>query len=181
MTWSIRLAEIRWSVCISNSHRILWVIFKDGFRFVHISFVRMIKSKFLHNSQFIPFPTQSCLNLYSFCANLLHSLVMWLIVSSLLPCSACLLFCCVLSIFSLIWSLGLFCAVIRRDSVSLLRFPFFNHVQAFSCEISLVCRLKYPYSCFPTLFVSLLFLFCWSLCYLYCFWSLYAVIRCILT
>ena len=27
----------------------------------------------------------SCLVLYAFCANLLHSLIMWLIVSSLLP------------------------------------------------------------------------------------------------
>ena len=26
-------------------------------------------------------------------------------------------------------------------------FPFLNHHQVFSCELSLVCRLKYPYSC----------------------------------
>ena len=31
----------------------------------------------------------------------------------------------------------LFCAAIRRDSVSLLRFPFLSHVQVFSCEIRL--------------------------------------------
>ena len=36
----------------------------------------------LHNSQWISFPTQSCLVLYSFCASLQHSLIMWLIVSS---------------------------------------------------------------------------------------------------
>ena len=39
---------------------------------------------FLHNSLCIPLPTQSCLVLYSFCANLLHSL-MRLIVLSLSP------------------------------------------------------------------------------------------------
>ena len=38
---------------------------------------------FLHNSQWITLPTQSCLVSYSFCANLLHSLIMWLIVSSI--------------------------------------------------------------------------------------------------
>ena len=40
---------------------------------------------FLHNSQLITLPTQSCLVLYSPCANLLHSLIMWLIVSSPSP------------------------------------------------------------------------------------------------
>ena len=35
---------------------------------------------FLHYSQWITLPTQSCLVLYSFCANLLHSLIMWLII-----------------------------------------------------------------------------------------------------
>ena len=40
---------------------------------------------FLHNSQWITLPTQLCLVLYSFCANLLHSLIMWLVDSSLSP------------------------------------------------------------------------------------------------
>ena len=35
---------------------------------------------FLHISQWITLPTQSCLVLYSFCANLLHSLIMWLLL-----------------------------------------------------------------------------------------------------
>ena len=42
----------------------------------------------------------------------------------------------------------LFCAAIRRDSVSLLRFLFLSHVQVFLCEISLVFHLKCPHSCF---------------------------------
>ena len=29
----------------------------------------------------------------------------------------------------------------------MLKFPFLRHVKVFSCEISLVCRLKYPYNC----------------------------------
>ena len=51
----------------------------------------------------------------------------------------------------------LFCAVIRRDSVSLLSFSFLSHIQVFSWEISFVCRLKYSYSCFLLIFVSWLF------------------------
>ena len=50
---------------------------------------------FLHNSQLITLPTQLCLVFYCFCTNLLHSLIMWLIVSSLSPHILHLLFCCV--------------------------------------------------------------------------------------
>ena len=38
---------------------------------------------FLHISQWITLPTQSCLVLYSFCANLLHSLIIIIIISLL--------------------------------------------------------------------------------------------------
>ena len=68
---------------------------------------------FLHNSLWITLPTQSSLVLYSFCANLLHSL-MWLIVSSLSLHNQHLLFCWVLSILTLIWLvlMELFCVTI---------------------------------------------------------------------
>ena len=102
---------------------------------------------FLHISQWITLPTQSCFALYSFCSNLLHSLIMWLIVSSLSPHSLHWLFCCVLCILALIWLvlMALSCAAIRRDSVSLLRFPFLSQVQVFWCEMLLISRLKRPY------------------------------------
>ena len=58
---------------------------------------------FLHNSQWITLLTQSCLVLYSFCVNLLHLLIMWSTISSLSPHNLHLLFCCVLSILTLIW------------------------------------------------------------------------------
>ena len=51
---------------------------------------------FLHISRWITLPNQSCLVLYSFCANLLHSLIMWLLVSSLSPHNLHLLFCLLL-------------------------------------------------------------------------------------
>ena len=79
-------AEIRWSVCISKSHRSLWESFSrtgSGLCIYHL--LAWSNSIFLHISQLIALPTQSCLALYSFCANLLHSLIMWLMVSSLLP------------------------------------------------------------------------------------------------
>ena len=100
------LAEMRWSVCMSKSHRSLCVSFSRtgaGLCIYHL-FV-WSNLNFLHISQWITLPTQSCLVLYSFCANLLHSLIMWLMVSSLSPHRLHLLFCWVLSILALIYYL----------------------------------------------------------------------------
>ena len=84
---------------------------------------------------------------------------MWLIVLSLSPHNLHLLFCRILSILALTYLvlMVLFCAAINKDSVSLKRFPFFRHVQVFSWEISLVYRLKYPYTCFSTHFFLVIF------------------------
>ena len=89
------LAEIRWSVCMSTSYRNLCVSFSRTAWVVHIPFVRWSNLK-------ITLATLSCLVLYSFCDNLLHSLIRWLMVSSLSPHNLHLLFCCVLSILALI-------------------------------------------------------------------------------
>ena len=117
------LAEIRWSVCMSKSHRSLCMSFSGtdaGLCIYHL--LVWSNLNFLHISQWITLPTQSCLALYSFCSNLLRLLIMWLIVSSLSPHNLHLLFCWVLSIFALIWLvlMALSCADIRRDSVSLV-------------------------------------------------------------
>ena len=98
------LAKIRWSVCTSKSHRSLRVSFSRtgaGLCIYHL----LVRSNlnFLHISQWIILPTQSCLVLDSFWANLLQSLIMWLMVSSLSPHNRHLLYCCVLSILVLIW------------------------------------------------------------------------------
>ena len=63
-----RLAEIRWSVCISKSSWRVCVSFSrtdSGLCIYHL-FV-WSNFNFLHNSQWITWPTQSCLVLYSFC------------------------------------------------------------------------------------------------------------------
>ena len=124
------LVGIRWSVCILKSHRSLSEPFSrtDAGLCIYHLFV-WSNWNFRHNFQWITLATQSCLALYSFCANLLHSLIMWLIVSSLSPHSLRLLFCCLFSIFALILLvlMALSCAAIRRDSVSLLKFPFLTH------------------------------------------------------
>ena len=51
--------------------------------------------------------------------------------------------------------MALFCATVRRDSVSLLRFPFLSHIQVFFYEMSLVYRSKYSYSFFSSHFCFL--------------------------
>ena len=72
---------------------------------------------FLYNSQWITFPTQSCLVLYFLCASLLHSLIMWLIVSFLSLHYRHLLFCCLLSILTLVWLvlMALFSASLNKE------------------------------------------------------------------
>ena len=155
---SALLDEIRLSVCMSKSYRSLCVSFfkTDAGLCIYHLFV-WSNFIFLHNSQWINLPTQSCLVLYSFCDDLLHLLVMWLIVSSLLPQNLHLLFCCVLSIPPLIWLvlMALFCTAIRRDSVYLLRFSFLGCVHIFSCEMLLISYLKHPQSCFSSHFCFL--------------------------
>ena len=116
------LAEIRWSVCMSKSHRSLCVLFsRTGAELSIYHLFVWSNLNFLHISQWITLPTQSCLVSYSFCANFLHSLILWLMVLSLSQHSLHLLFCWVLSILALIWLVltALSCAAIRRDSVSL--------------------------------------------------------------
>ena len=141
------LAGIRSSVYMLKSHRSLCLsFFRTGAWLCIYHLLVWSNRNFLHISQWITLPTQSCLALYSFCANLLHSLVMWLIVSSLSPHSLHLLFCCVLSILALIWLvlMALSCAAIRRDSVSLLRFPFLSQVHVSWCEMLFISSLKRP-------------------------------------
>ena len=95
------LAGIRWSVCMLKSHRSLCVTFsRTGAGLCIYHLLAWSNLDFLHISQWIILPTQSCLALYSLCANLLHSLIMGLMVSSLLPHSLHLLFCWVLSILA---------------------------------------------------------------------------------
>ena len=154
-----RLAEIRWFVRMSKSHWSLCVSFSwtDAGLCIYHLFV-WSNFNFLHISQWITLPTQSCLVLYSLCANLLHSLIMWLMFSSLSLHCLHLLFCCVLSSLALIWLvlMALFCAAIPRDYVSLLKFPFLSQVQVFSWEVLFISRLKTPIELFffPFLFPS---------------------------
>ena len=93
------LAGIWWSVCILKSHRSLCESFsRTGVGLCIYHLLVWSNLNFLYISQWITLPTQSCLALYSRCANLLHSLIIWLMISSLSPHSLHLLFCCVLSI-----------------------------------------------------------------------------------
>ena len=93
------LAWIKSFVFISKSQRILWLSFcrKNSDLWIY-HLVIWSSFNFLHNSQWITFLTQSCLVLYSFSVNLLHSFIMWSIVLSLLLNKLQFLFYYVLSI-----------------------------------------------------------------------------------
>ena len=97
------LTEIRGSICMWKYHRSLCVLFsRTGAGLCIYHLLVWSNLNFLHISQWITLPTQSCLVLYSFCANLLHSLIIWLMVSSLSLHCLHLIFYCILSILALI-------------------------------------------------------------------------------
>ena len=97
------LAGIRWSVCMLKSNRSLCVAFsRKGAGLCIYHLLVWSNLNFFHISQLITLPTQSCLALYSLCANLLHSPTIWLMVSFLSPHSLHLLFCWILTILALI-------------------------------------------------------------------------------
>ena len=114
----------------------------------------MIKLKFLAQFPVDHSTLPVAYSLILFLANLLHLRIIWLMVSSLFPHNLHLLFCCVFSILGLIFLIlmALFCPAIRRDSISLLRFPFLNHVHIFFSEKLLTSCLKRQLSCFASHF-----------------------------
>ena len=118
----------------------VFLIFQDRCWIVHIPFVRMVTLNFLHYSQWITFPTQSCQVLSFFT---LH-----------------LIFCNVLSILALMKSIfmALFCATIWKDWVSLLRFPILCYFHDVSGEISFFFSLETSIqSFFPPFFFNCYF------------------------
>ena len=81
-----------------NSRGVCVFNFLDGFCVVHMPLVRMVKFKLLAQFPVDHLPHPFVSNLILFFANLLHSLIIWLIVLSWSPHN---LLCCVLSIFAL--------------------------------------------------------------------------------
>ena len=107
-------------------------IVHNRFWVVHISFICGVKFKLI--AQFpvdqYAHPILSSLILFFSGLTCWFRLLYWLSISSLSSHNLHLLFCCILLIFALIWMvlIELFWAAIRRDSVSLLKFPFLSHV-----------------------------------------------------
>ena len=114
------LAEIRWSVCILKSQKHLCLsFFRDRFLVVYIFFI-WPNFNFLHNSKWITLLTQSFLVLYSFCANLLHLLIMWHTISFLSTHNLHLLFCSsYIFLLIIILLLGFFFTKALADGLSL--------------------------------------------------------------
>ena len=102
-TRSCLLVGIRWFFSISKSQRIFCVSFSRTDSALCIYYL-LVWSNFnrLRISHWITFPKQWCLLLYSFRANLLHPLTMWLTISFLSLHSQYFLFFYVLAIFAFI-------------------------------------------------------------------------------
>ena len=108
--------------------------------------------------QWIIIPTQISLVLYYLCANLLYSFISYFVIDHFVFCHD-IVYICYFVVSYLFWLMALFCAAVRRDSVSILMFPFLSHVQVFLWKILLVCHLKYPYCCFSYHFCFLVIFF----------------------
>ena len=134
-----RLAEIRWSqssLCVSFSRTDVEICIYHLFVWSNLNF--------WHNSQWITLPTQSCLVSCSFCANLLLSLIMWLLLSSLSLHNLHLLFCCVYSCSDMIGFYGVVLCFYQERFRFFLKVSLSRHIHVFLCEMSLISRLKRP-------------------------------------
>ena len=113
------------------------LIFQDRFWFVHIPFIRMVQLQFL-----ALFPVDHVAHpvLYSFCANLLHTLIMWLIVSSLSPYAyICYFVASYLFLLWYNWSLwSCFVQLFEEIQFFSLGFSFFDMSKIVSYEKSLL-------------------------------------------
>ena len=131
------LAVIKWSVCISKSRGFYESPFSrtdSGLCVYHL--VAWGKFNFLHNCQCVTFPIQSCRVLYSLCANLLHSLTIWLTVSTLAVLLCPIYFC-----FDIVCSYGIvLCCCYERFRFSLEVYssePWQGFHMCYFCGLSL--------------------------------------------
>ena len=115
-----------WSIVPVGTKNLKWFhqsIFKHGIWFVLIPLVVRSKFSLLHNSLKFTFATQLLQVLYFYSACLLHSLRLWIVVSSVSSKHRQLGFCCVLSTLTLtlLVYMALCRAAIIRASFSFLR------------------------------------------------------------
>ena len=133
------------------------LIFLDGFWVVHITFVGMFKLKFLAqflvNHPFNSVVSRLIIFLCYFAAFTYYVIDRFVSITTQLTFANLLLI--IYYYFDRVDSYGVVFDAIRRDSVSLISFPFLSHVQVFSCKILFICHLKYTQCCFPSRFCFL--------------------------
>ena len=162
--------RLRWSVCISKSQRILCVSFSRMDSWFCLYHLLVWSNLILH----FPHPVVSSLILFlsKFTAfaydtsDRVVSIYIWSTSAILLR----LVYTCLDIVL-----MALFCVSIRRESVSLLRYPprFFLVIPKFSrVSFCLFVTWNVHTVVLLPIFVFWLFLFSWCLCWLYCFWLL---------
>ena len=164
---------ILWSFCRVKSHSNLHLSFSSpisGLYSYHFSFTYI--PHFLHISQWIFAPNQSCCLLYSFWANSLHTLNTWFTLSSAFPHIRQLQLSVVLSIFAcvLLVLVAYSCVAIIKASVVLLKHILLNHLHPSSVTLTIVCLINCPCNWFCAHCVLLFILICcfYISIFLYC-------------
>ena len=133
--WSGRDLEI--CLYFKIREEFMGIFLQDRFWVVHIAFVPMVKLQLLAQFQLDPLSHPVVPILYSFCANLLLSFIMWLKMLLLSPHNLHMLFYCVFSILDLIWS------VFISVFVLLLGLGIFYILR--QCTIQLWGSIKYDF------------------------------------
>ena len=162
MTSGILLC-ISWSLCSVKSHSNLHLSFFSpisGLCSHYFSFTYI--PHFLHISQWIFAPNQSCCLLYSFWANSLHSLNTWFTLSSAFPQILQLQLSEVLSIFfcMLLVLVPYSCVAIMKAFIVLLKHPLLSHLHPSSVTLAIVCLINCPCNWFCVHCVLLFILIC---------------------
>ena len=111
----------------------------------HISYTSI--PYFLHISQWIFIPNQSCCLLYSFWTNLLH-LHMIYILFSFSTHSTFTVFLGLINVFILLVLIACYCAAIIKASVALFKHPYLSDSQRSSLALPIVCLINCPCKCF---------------------------------
>ena len=153
-TWSGHLAKIRWSICRSKSPQNLCVWFSRRDFWLCSSYLFVWSNlSFLHNSQWFTFlPVLSSLITLFVLVSCIRLECEW----SFCLCNCIIYTCCfVRSCLFLLWNshFGVVLCCYQKIISFHFSFSFLSHVQVFSWFISLVDRLKCPYSYFSPCFL----------------------------
>ena len=159
-------------VCLKIPDNLVRLILQDRFWFVHILFLRVVQFQFL--AQFpvdhLAHPVVSCLILLlCYLDEFAYHVIDSFVSINTLPSSAVLL-----SFIYSCFEIVIMCSVLLLEEIQFLSkgFPFLAMSKFSRMRFDQFVAWNIHTVVFLPIFVYWLYLFCWCLCCLYCFWWL---------